>query len=112
MLVPDCDHTMLPAVKVSNHLLSAEAWATLQGQVAAACAGDDSQVPRDWAQAKSWMGPDVSSEEQFSTFQKLFFGIVSLRQRLQRRCSPMADELRYSQVPGKPRDMHMCAFEL
>ena len=47
-------------------------------------------------------GNDVSDVnqllKQFTMLQKFFYGVFSLRQRLERECTAMNDELRYSHV--------------
>lgn len=93
LLLPELDQSMLPAVKISNTPLGTDEWRQIRELTK-----KPDEIPRDWAKAKSWLGPDVSSEEGFSLLHKFFYGVVSLRQRLGRSCSPMKDELRYSNV--------------
>lgn len=95
VLVNKADPSVLPAVKVSNTLLGGGEWDELKRMVARARAGDCSAVSDSWAAAKAWLGPDVTPESAFSTAQKLFYGVVALRQALGRRCTPMRDELQY-----------------
>ena len=100
VLVSDGEITaMPPTVKISESHVSAEDWVHFCEIGEAARAGAAApNVPNDWAAAKGWMGPDVGSEKQFSMLQKFFYGIISLRQRLELKCDAVRDELRYSQV--------------
>eukprot|EP00966_Prymnesium_polylepis_P233000 5388856-Prymnesium_polylepis.1 len=102
VLLHEMDHSITPAVKISNHQLSAADWKQLCTFGRAVGEGVEAPCPDDWAAAKSWMGPEVSDETQFTTFQKFMYGVVALRQRLGRHCSAMHDELRYSQASRAP----------
>jgi len=103
ILLPTSDTSLLPSVKVSNRLLDGLEWLRLRDLVTRLGGGDVTCVPPEWAKAKAWLGPDVTSEDVFSDVQKLFYGVVALRQALARHCSPMKDSLSYS-LPEHARD--------
>jgi len=96
VLLHQTDHALPPIVKVSNKSLSDDDWIQIANFGCCVDNGDTPTCTDDWAAAKSWMGPEVADETQFSMFQKFMFGVISLRQRLDRNCHAMHDELRYS----------------
>ena len=102
ILMPHSEHpSMLPHVKISDGHFSASDWAAVCEIEAATVSGKEAaNIPKNWAAAKSWMGPEVGAEKQFSMVQKFFYGIVSLRQRLERKCTAIRDDLRYSSIGG------------
>jgi len=97
VLLSSTDTSMLPSVKVSNRLIDGIGWLQLQDLIVRLYEGDVDESLVDWAKAKAWLGPDVTTEDVFSDVQKFFYGVVALRQILGRHCSPMKDMLRYSQ---------------
>ena len=101
ILIPADSSTMPPMVKISDGYLTSDDWSTLCEIGRAAKMGESSpKVPKAWSAAKGWMGPEVGTEKQFNMIQKFFYGVISLRQRLELKCSAMKDELRYSRVGG------------
>lgn len=108
---------MPPAVKVSEHYVSSEDWATLCEIGDAAKRGEAaSSVPKNWAAAKGWMGPDVGTEKQFTMLQKFYFGVLGLRQMLERQCTATRDQLRYSKPMGPTHSIsalgHLCTKDI
>ena len=100
-LLPQKGLTSLPpCVKISEQPISAQDWNQICEMDGAMASGSSEKVPRNWADAKAWMGPDLGSEAQFSMVQKFFYGVTALRQRLEVRCNAMREELRYSSVSG------------
>jgi hypothetical protein len=102
ILLPDHnDAQMPPYVKISNDHLSAEDWSHLC-DLGEAAKGDAALtfLQKDWSAARNWMGPEVSSEQHFTTMQKFFFGVLGLRQCLELKCNATEDLLRYSRVTG------------
>lgn len=97
VLLSSSDPSVLPSVKVSNKVCDGAAWSQLLELASQLVRGEFTRIPDEWATAKAWLGPDVTPESAFSDLQKMFYGVVALRQTLGRRCTPMKDELRYSQ---------------
>ena len=93
ILMPHSEHpSMLPHVKISDGYFSASDWAAVCEIEAATVSGKEAaNIPKNWAAAKSWMGPEAGAEKQFSMVQKFFYGIVSLRQRLERYSAEAVD---------------------
>jgi len=103
ILVPrDKSHGFMPPhVRISEESLSVEEWAQLCEIERASKAGvPASQVPNNWAAANDWLGPELGSEKQFTALQKFFFGVVNLRQRLERDCGATREDLRHSRATG------------
>eukprot|EP00965_Chrysotila_dentata_P244211 6205832-Pleurochrysis_carterae.AAC.3 len=96
VLLSDAEARAMPAIKISNKLLTADEWAELRTILHAVSRAEVEAIPADWAKAKSWMGPDVTPEHGLAVYHKFFYGVICLRRILGRRCSPMNDELRYS----------------
>lgn len=102
LLMPVGVHpSMPPYAKISDAHLSASEWSQLcQLGIGTEVKGQPPNIPVNWAAAKAWMGPEVGSEKQFTPLQKFFYGVVALRQRLERKCTATQDDLRYSQTSG------------
>ena len=102
ILVSEQDHmSMPPLVKISDNHLTVSEWDQIRALGESTQEGKlSSHISSDWAAAMGWLGPDVSSEKQFSVLQKFFYGVIHLRQRLEQRCDATHDELRYSRVEG------------
>ena len=100
ILMPAKGFTYLPpCVKISEAALPTADWTQLCELEAGLNAGKALRLlPKNWSDAKSWMGPEVGPERQFSTVQKFFYGITSLRQRLEVKCTAIRDDLRCSGV--------------
>ena len=101
VLVPQKGLSGLPPhVKISDAPLSASDWSQLRELEEAMQTGKTSKVPKDWANGKNWMGPEVGSESHLTAVQKFFYGIIALRQQLQVKCNAIKEELRYSSIAG------------
>lgn len=99
VLIPANEHpSMVPFVKISDSHLSLSEWTQLRELAEGMDGGKSASVPKNWAAAQNWMGPEVGSEKQFTALQKFFYGVSSLRQRLERQCTAMKDEMRYSKM--------------
>jgi len=102
MLVPrEPRHAWLPpCVKISDGHLSVDDWAQLCEIQAATTGGPTPKIPSNWSAANDWLGPELGSEKQFTALQKFYFGVVGLRQRLERDCGATRDDMRYSKALG------------
>ena len=89
-----------PYVKISDAPLSSADWSQLCDLEEGLTKGKTAKVPKNWADAKNWMGPEVVSETHLSIVQKFFYGVIALRQQLEVKCSATKEELRYSSVSG------------
>lgn len=102
VLLHHLDHSIVPYVKISNKYASSDEWKQIRSFGQSVKMDVSPECGDDWAAAKSWMGPDIADESSLSMFQKFMFGVISLRQRLDRKCTAMHDQLRYSTKAHAP----------